>query len=165
MSGCGGEVPKLTPTEKAEVDKYIKDHGKRDAMVHYLWDERFTRKSVLNHLKYFVSRGADVNVKDKHGTTPLYYPALNGDVESVEFLVSKGADVNVNLNDRGMSLLHLTVMNNCNGDAIAAEKIVRILVSHGADVNVKNDVGKTAIHYAETNSMIEYLKSVETQSQ
>ena len=32
LSGCGGGVPKLTPAEQAEVDKYVKDHG-RDSLV------------------------------------------------------------------------------------------------------------------------------------
>ena len=37
LSGCGGGIPKLTPAEQAEVDGYIREHG-RDAMVHYLND-------------------------------------------------------------------------------------------------------------------------------
>jgi len=38
-----------------------------------------------------VNAGADVNVKDLYGGTPLHVAARNGDREIVELLLAKGA--------------------------------------------------------------------------
>ena len=49
----------------------------------------------VNFLKYLVSLGADVNVKDCNGNTPLHKAAWhNSNVEVVKYLVSMKADVN-----------------------------------------------------------------------
>ena len=96
LSGCGG-VSKLTPAEQAEVDKYVKDHG-RNSLVSYLSNcQNEDEKLVLKYVKYFVSQGADVNAKDwRRNSTPLHHAVMyDGDgIEVVKFLVSKGADVN-----------------------------------------------------------------------
>jgi ankyrin repeat protein len=52
--------------------------------------------SFLMAVKYLVEEhGADVNVKDAWGYTPLHYAAVHGENELVEYLVAKGADVTV----------------------------------------------------------------------
>ena len=53
----------------------------------------------LDCVKYFVlSKGSDVNGKDKYDRTALYYAARNGYLNVVEFLYSNGADVNTKNN-------------------------------------------------------------------
>jgi len=90
------EVVSLTPVEKAEVDKYIQERG-RKALVYYLYDEdikqmhnteRMDEQRVLKYVKYLVSQGADVNAKGYSDLTPLDY--ANG-AELIKFLKSKGA--------------------------------------------------------------------------
>lgn len=48
----------------------------------------------------------DVNTKDDHGNTPLYYAARHGNKEICEFLVRHGADVNERCTD-GNTPLHM----------------------------------------------------------
>jgi ankyrin repeat protein len=52
--------------------------------------------NFLASVKYLVEEhGADVNLADAWGYTPLHYAATRGDNELIEYLVSKGADVTV----------------------------------------------------------------------
>jgi ankyrin repeat protein len=52
--------------------------------------------SFLAAVKYLVEEhGADVNVRDAWGYTPLHYAAVHGENPLIEYLVSKGADVTV----------------------------------------------------------------------
>jgi ankyrin repeat protein len=52
--------------------------------------------SFLAAVKYLVEEhGADVNVRDGWGYTPLHYAAVHGENDLIEYLVSKGADVTV----------------------------------------------------------------------
>ena len=52
--------------------------------------------SFLAAVKFLVEeQGADVNVRDAWGYTPLHYAAVHGDNDLIEYLVSKGADVTV----------------------------------------------------------------------
>jgi len=104
--GCGNggggvfsSVPKLTPAEQAEVDRYIREHG-RDAIVYYLarLDTTNTDEAlVLKYVKYFVSQGANVNAKmnrswrGEHGIGPLDIATRYGFTTVVDFLVSQGA--------------------------------------------------------------------------
>jgi len=90
------EVVSLTPAEKAEVDQYIQQHG-RKALAFYLYDEDIKRsvkmekideQRVLKYVKYLVAQGADVNAKGYTKSTPLDY-ARNA--ELIKFLKSKGA--------------------------------------------------------------------------
>ena len=48
----------------------------------------------LSVMKYLVEElGADVNMRDNDGYTPLHHAAARGDNEMILYLVSKGADV------------------------------------------------------------------------
>ncbi len=50
--------------------------------------------NFLNTVKYLVEElGADVNLRDSWGYTPLHYASVRGGNDLIEYLVSKGADV------------------------------------------------------------------------
>ena len=49
----------------------------------------------IEAVKQHLAAGADVNVKNKVGGTPLHFAALEGRKEIVELLIAKGGDVNV----------------------------------------------------------------------
>ena len=50
--------------------------------------------NFLNTVKYLVEElGADVNLPDSWGYTPLHYASVRGGNDVIEYLVSKGADV------------------------------------------------------------------------
>jgi ankyrin repeat protein len=87
--------------------------------------------------KRLMNEGANVNIQDKDGQTPLHY-ACGHEPSVAEFLVKHGADVNT-LNNDGWTPLHLACLGN-------RTSIVRILVEAGADVNVQTCRGDTPLH-------------------
>ena len=60
-------------------------------------------------IKQHLADGADVNVKDKVGWTPLHLAAFNGHKEIVELLIANGADVNAKSDDVGRTPLDLAI--------------------------------------------------------
>ena len=78
--------------------------------------------------------GANVNVQDSNGRTPLMIHAMKGNKDIVSYLVAHGADVH-RKDSRGWTALHFT------GDLA----IVEILVDGGANVNVQDDSGRTPL--------------------
>ena len=52
----------------------------------------------IKTVKALLDKGADVNVKDNSGSTPLIYAARNGRTEVLKALIDKGADVNLKNN-------------------------------------------------------------------
>lgn len=81
-------------------------------------------------LKILIDGGADVNFKNKFGTTALLTAVGNESVECVRLLIENGADVNA-VNKQGFAPIHLA----SEGDEI---EIVRMLLDNGADVNLKD---------------------------
>jgi ankyrin repeat protein len=85
-----------------------------------------------------ISKGADVNEKDNKGKTPLFYIHSK---EIAELLISKGAGINIKDKD-GNPILDDAIYNH------RSEEMLKLLIAKGADVNAKNKGGKTPLHYA-----------------
>jgi ankyrin repeat protein len=56
-------------------------------------------KDDIEVVKQHIAAGADVNVKNKVGGTPLHFAAFEVRKEIVELLITKGAQVNVKSKD------------------------------------------------------------------
>lgn len=87
-----------------------------------------------------IAKGADVNVKDDNGGTPLHATCYSyrGHKDIVELLIEKGA--NVNAKDKcNRQPLH----NACSS---WRNDLVELLITKGVDVNAKDDNGETPLH-------------------
>jgi ankyrin repeat protein len=93
------------------------------------------RANDLARLETILKQGANVNIRDGRGLTPLMYCAVVGSAEVMKFLIDKGADVKAT-NAFGSTALMWSVTD--------LEK-VRLLVEHGADVNVVSKKKRTAL--------------------
>jgi ankyrin repeat protein len=97
-------------------------------------------------LKNLLKGGANVNVRDSQGNTPLH---VADNLSTIKFLVENGADANAQ-NNAGLARLHLaTVMGHF--------RIVSYLLSQKANPNIRDKNGTTPLHLAVDISYFENL--------
>ena len=150
MDGWKKLDKKLDELSKAKTYKGIENNSEalfREAKKLAHVDDR----RVLNHIKYFVAQGADVNAKSEfYGTAPLHTATTLRNLEAVQFLVSKGVDVNAEGSDGFTPMTWASIEGH--------NKIVRFLVSKGADVNARDSYGQTPLRLAVLNGNFETVK-------
>lgn len=100
-------------------------------------------------IQALLASGADVNVKDINGFTPLIGAAATGKMEIVDVLLKHGADPNARSYDvrapvYGRGKVSALILASISGFA----DIVQILMDHGANVNAVDDRGDSAIYYS-----------------
>jgi ankyrin repeat protein len=89
----------------------------------------------MNDLKSLINSGADVNIVNDLGCTPLMMCAKNGNIEHLELLYKNGAYLNVVDRQNHSALYYATKWNNIDA--------VKYLVKNGAKVT--NEIYMTAI--------------------
>jgi ankyrin repeat protein len=107
----------------------------------------------LEQAQNFLDRGADVNVKNNNGWTPLYCAAMKNDENSkaiINLLLDKGADVNA-ADMEGWTPLHIAAAYN-------SKELVLLFLDRGANVNVKHNNGWTPLYYAAGNGYKEIVQ-------
>jgi ankyrin repeat protein len=114
----------------------------------------------LEIAEILISRGADLDAEDPDYSTPLYLAAEQGYPEVVKFLISKGAKVNVKSARWGYTPLHRAAWGPVarrfgqHAETFGAEpeedykEIVAFLIAKGADINARDNDGKTAFDQA-----------------
>lgn len=87
-----------------------------------------------------ISSGADPNIADVDGETPLHLAARNGTTNDCRLLVARGADLHAR--DRnGRTPLHMAA--ECGQASVCS-----LLIAAGADINAKDDTGGTPLTWA-----------------
>ena len=139
-------------------------------------------------VKLLIKKGADVNIKDTDGETPLHVVAHGNkndkkpiELEVAKLLIEKGADINAKNEDRDyqtplcyaashnrVELAKLLiekgadVNNDVNAIAYAARRnsveVAELLIKHRADVHAKNKDGNTPLYTAANNYSVEVAK-------
>jgi hypothetical protein len=105
----------------------------------------------LEAVCFFLGHGADVGYEDRHKRTPLHEAAMKKNPAIVDTLIKAGADVQ-RKDASGWTPLH-SVFNGY-GSSDKDEDIIetlRILISHNADINAKNNDGTTVLMLAAGN--------------
>ena len=97
-------------------------------------------------LNFILDQGADVNVPNSSGYTPIFHAISRGLPDVVRALIDHGADTNATrVSDK--IPLHTAASQG-------HEPIVRLLLEHGADINAIDSDGATATHKAITHGHV-----------
>lgn len=121
------EVLASSPKVKAEVRN---DNDESVLMLAAL-------KGYLPLVKKLVERDADVN---KTGWTPLHYAASAGQVGVIEYLLDNSAYIDAE-SPNGTTPLMMAAM-------YGSPQAVKVLIQAGADLNIKNQLGLSALDFA-----------------
>jgi ankyrin repeat protein len=105
-------------------------------------------------VKKLLEKGADPNAKDDIGQTPLMGAARNGHIGTVNVLLAAGAEVDERLHATNWTALLLAAFY---GHA----EVVKALLAHGADPNVKDSEGKTALTWAKAKGHSRVVAALE----
>ncbi|MFN7038203.1 MAG: ankyrin repeat domain-containing protein [Alphaproteobacteria bacterium] len=95
-------------------------------------------------LKYLITQGLDVTIKNNKNETALHYAVRRNDTGTIKLLLDQG----VNINDKdtdGKTALHHAVFGG-NTD------IIKLLLDNNAEINAKDNKDKTALHNIFFNS-------------
>ena len=94
-------------------------------------------------MRAWVASGADINVVDGDGNTPLLRAAFPHRAESVAVILELGGDAR-HVNVWGRTALHQLAQQSDGG----AAEVVRLLVAAGCDVGARDGHGLTAVEFA-----------------
>jgi len=105
--------------------------------------------------RFATENGANVNFQDQSGYTSLHFCAIYKYLELTDLLIENDADVNV-CDKYGNTPVYTAIINS-KGDFSIVHKLIRA----GADIEIKNNNGKSARKIGETlfkDIFIELLK-------
>lgn len=107
----------------------------------------------LQILKLLIEAGADTKLTNRYGGNALIPAAEKGHVENVRELLST-TDVDVNhINNLGWTaLLEVTILSN---GGPKHQQIAKLLIDHGANVNIADRDGVTPLQHAKRNGFPE----------
>ncbi|MBN2018412.1 MAG: ankyrin repeat domain-containing protein [Candidatus Cloacimonetes bacterium] len=85
-------------------------------------------KSPMEAVTYMIENGADTNVEDSSGTTPLHIAAQRGNTEVATYLIEHGADVN-KINEHGWTPLKFSLWSEDTS-------MMELLLEKGATIEI-----------------------------
>lgn len=98
-------------------------------------------KSDDRSVQHLLDAGADPNYQDNYSKTPLWIAVHENNIKIVPMLINFGGNVNHFTLPSRESLLALAIQKQF-------EKMARLLVANGADVNAESALGATPLHRA-----------------
>ncbi len=138
----GHLITKYRPDVNANGGYYMRP------LVAALAGEHFQTADLLRH------SGADLHVRGRFGSSPLQSAANYGNLEVARKCIEYDADINAE-DEFGWTPLH----DSSIGRNFKDGSVLRLLLAHGADVNVRaKDDGQTPLHRASDSGAPEAVR-------
>jgi len=112
--------------------RYIPWLSRRTQLLHVV-----SQYALLGPLRRILDEGAEIDVENEVGQTPMLLAALGGHEAVVQLLIDNGAEINVHDYDGHAPLLYAAL----SGD----EPVVNLLIDKGADIDWQNKNYETAL--------------------
>jgi uncharacterized protein len=132
---------------QAGADINIRDTTKENLLLHA------GAEGWLDMLKLAIEAHADTSLTNRFGGISIIPASERGHVEVVQELLTR-TDINVNhVNNLGWTALLEAILLSDGGKA--HQRIVQLLIEHGADVNLSDKNGVTPLQHARTRGFTE----------
>jgi len=107
-------------------------------------------RGMLEIIHVLLKRGANPNLQDNNGFTPLHCAAIEKQLESCKLLLTESKTINVNTeNFENSSVLHyLARVPVTDENVVLFRCILDMLIKKGINVNAKNKQHEAPIHFA-----------------
>ena len=115
------------------------------------------KKCSFETLQFMVDNGVDIEFIDPHGVGLLDEAIVSGNMEFITYLLDE-KNMNPNQTKRKSGLTPL-IQASCYGNI----DLVKLLMAHGADINIKDKLNLSAFDYArklQRKKMQEFLESL-----
>ena len=104
----------------------------------------------LDVTRLLCEHGADINVANDEGNTPIFDASAVGLIEILEYLINHGADIDKSRNDGDTPLILASCYNKIDA--------VKILLLHKCNIEAKTNDGVTALLYAISHGHVEIVQ-------
>jgi uncharacterized protein len=134
-------------------DVVIYDRGMKGIWHH--WGQtalQYAECGNIQAMQLLLNHGANADARYPSGQTPLMYAAACGMMGKVRVLFAARADVNARDNNGETALMYCTEGPEDN------PKTLQLLLSLGADANVKSKAGTTALSIAQKENYTESIR-------
>lgn len=129
-----------------EQAKMALDAGADINTTQYCWEGRTALMEHIAHNRtkianYLIATGANVNIEDENGYTPLMLALMYFDDDNIELvnsLIAAGAKVNI----EDKPLMHAIIAHSCHNWNI---ELIELLIAAGAKVNTKKRFKKSPV--------------------
>ena len=144
----------MTAVDRGNTDavRALLEHGANPNMKESKGDQTAlmwaTAGKHTEILKLLLDRKADTHPQSKGGFTALLFAVQQGDIEAVRSLLNAGADPNDTRQSDGLSALILAAESFSAEVANYNHEVPILLAEKGANPNVIDARGYTALHYA-----------------
>ena len=101
----------------------------------------FANQNDLETIKYCISKGDDVNIRNANGETPLHFAAYEGNLEIVSYLLDNGA-----LIDCHDIYGYNPLFDACRSDKEGSVAVIRKLIESGARTDFLDNDKNTLLH-------------------
>src|SRR5262245_31231207 len=167
LAAAGYRVEIVKLLLAAGADPNGASNHRRSSPLHYAadgyindpaWDARQQVKTI----RCLLEAGADINIQDKNGATPLHRAVRTRCAAAVKCLLEAGC-VPTLKNKPGSTPFHLAVQNTGRGgsgseEARAAQRqIIAVFLSFGVSTGLKDNKGKSVLDWARSSSVQEML--------